>query len=970
MQYLLRGAMLALLYLISRPLPAVAQRPLLRHFTTKDGLASNVIYDIYHDSKGFIWFSTDRRLSCFDGTRFRNYSINEGLPDNEVFSLYEDGFGRYWVVCYNHKACYLKGGRIYTSATDTLCRQIEAKRVHYTSLFRNKNGIWCMKGQQIYGIAKDSIFLLYEGLKNLSASYYYTVFNGYEYLLSGGYVYVGYPNGTKRILRLNQPEVIATTGSRNSIYMVGGNGSADSLYTYALHGDSVPVTSKAPFPAFCYELEYQSDASILCLTAKGTYIYDGRFRQYHPYKERIPFNRILHDREGNTWFGTLNNGVYLQGRHPASLFNTATGLLDNDVLAVCSQDSRNTLTACYNSGGFSLVEDGRTTNVLLPNSGSLSRTKFAYRLRNGDFLAGSDRGLYRIGAKRFARALLSTDAQKDCDRQGRRYYIAHSGGAVCYDDSTNIIYPIWRERTTAIAVGADKTVWLGTLNGLYCSRSGTISKFNQDSNLSSNRIVGLSYAGNARLAVATHRSGLYIWNGRRIQHIDRSCGLVSDNCSGLCADTDGTIWVCTDQGLDRISARHASPEIYHYSALDGLPDTKVNDVAISENRLYVATADGIIMLGKEIAPSHLYKAPKVYILSVGLHDSTISWPQEHLILPYKENSFQVNYTGLSLVIGSVLQYRYVLNGGNADTAYTRLGAINLSALKPGDYQLLVWAKHDAAGKWSSEPAILSFTIRPPFWLTPWFITLCACLLTVILYRLYMAKVLSIRQREKELSNQRHRMAALEMQALRAQINPHFMFNALNSIQHFYSQNEDRKANRYMGLFVQLIRKALHHAENHWLTLEEELKMLTAYLDLEQMRFKHAFTYEIAIDPGIDPCTLKIPAMLIQPYVENAIGHGLRPLRDRAGILKLAVRLEQQQVICSIDDNGIGITEGMRCRPPGHQSLGMDITRQRVETMNELYRTHIRVIVSDKCGQDSDCHGTLVVIHIPLGAAYA
>ncbi len=954
---MLRGFIL-LLFLTTA---ARAQEPLLRHYTLRDGLPGNTIYSLYQDRKGFVWFCTNQGLSRFDGHHFQNYSINEGLPDNEVLNIAEDSFGRYWVACYNREPCYLKADRVYTARNDALCRQAEALGLEYTALFTDRDGVTCLAGRRVAGIYADSLERRYPELSDgLTIGQYHRAGDR-------DYVALGLSNlfirrgRRSRLLQLGVSEYVSFFQG-DHFFAIGDDARGNALYQYRLSGDSVIPEHVAPFPAYGYGIWTESDTSLLCLTARGVYTYSIRSHHLQPaagLPRGQPFNRVLQARDGRLWLGTLNDGVYLRGPGPlAAAYQAASGVSDRSIVSVNSQPD-GSLTAGF-SGGFYEIDSARVRTVPLSVLGQLNRVLFAYRLADGDFLAGTDRGLYRGGAWGRIR-LAAGAAQKACFREGDRFYIANSSGAFRYDSRTGATIMLRAERTTAIAADTAGTVWLGSLRGLYCWNAGVVRRFDRDSGLSSSRITSMDRLADGRLAIATHRDGLYLWDGRRLRNIRQAQGLSSDHCIKVTADSGARLWLCTDRGLDRVDAPPAGlPSVYRYRGPDGFVTEQVVDVAADRTHLYAATTDGLVMLPKNAAwPAA--PAPDVYIVSATTHDTTLPFPEGTLRLQYPQNTLQIAYTGISFE-SSPPEYRYVLEGGSPDTVQTPLDALDLSAVRPGHYRLLLWARTDGS-PWSPAPATLDIVVQPPFWLTGGFIMLVAAIVVVLAYGLYQRKIRQVRRSAREKGAQRQRMAELELQALRAQINPHFLFNALNSIQNFYSQNDERKANRYLSLFAQLIRRTLHHSKTQLLPLAEEIDLLTTYTELEHMRFKQAFSYTIEIARDVAPNQLLVPAMLLQPYVENAIQHGLRPLSGRPGKLLLSFDRAGDFLVCRIDDNGIGFAAAQQHRRGEHQSLGMDINRQRIANFNRMHKLRISVSVVDKTA--SGDHGTCIVLTLPI-----
>ncbi|UYQ92529.1 histidine kinase [Chitinophaga horti] len=235
----------------------------------------------------------------------------------------------------------------------------------------------------------------------------------------------------------------------------------------------------------------------------------------------------------------------------------------------------------------------------------------------------------------------------------------------------------------------------------------------------------------------------------------------------------------------------------------------------------------------------------------------------------------------------------------------------------------------------------------------------------------------ILRKKQELEEQRKlqleieygkKLSEIELKAIRAQINPHFIFNCLNSIQLFVMQRDYEYAQKYLSDFSYLIRKTLDFSRRNFISLSDEITYLNTYLGLEKMRFEHKMEYEIIVDPTIPTGELEVPAMLLQPYVENAVKHGMNNEAHTTG--KLTIRFSQdddeEMLECVIEDNGIGIerSKAIRQLPAHHQSSGMEISLNRAELLNKMYNTEIQIEIIDKTGMQYPESGTIVRILIP------
>ncbi|MES2557353.1 MAG: histidine kinase [Bacteroidota bacterium] len=229
------------------------------------------------------------------------------------------------------------------------------------------------------------------------------------------------------------------------------------------------------------------------------------------------------------------------------------------------------------------------------------------------------------------------------------------------------------------------------------------------------------------------------------------------------------------------------------------------------------------------------------------------------------------------------------------------------------------------------------------------------LVLLILLGLFIRSLLSIKTRNKKIA----------LQSLRREMNPHFIFNSLNSVNQFISQNNELEANKYLTSYSKLMRNIMENSSKDFIPLGKEVELLKKYLDLEQMRFKDKFEYTVSVDERLDLEALYVPNMLIQPNLENAIWHGLRYL-DTMGLLQLTIALQNDRITVTIDDNGIGLKKSNELKTSNqkaHDSLGLKNTEQRIELLNKLYRTNISFSIREKAA--SEAGGTVVELVFPL-----
>ncbi len=374
--------------------------------------------------------------------------------------------------------------------------------------------------------------------------------------------------------------------------------------------------------------------------------------------------------------------------------------------------------------------------------------------------------------------------------------------------------------------------------------------------------------------------------------------------------------------------------------------------------------------------------PEIVLSFVKVLDKELELPggadkTSRLDFSYDQNFFSVGFSLLSWFHPENHRYAYKLEGFNTDWISTSQEPVAIfTNVPPNTYRLRVKGA-DADGVWSDERAI-DIVITPPWWQTWWFRTLAVLLLTAILYTVYRyrlhqltlksrleAETARYRQREAELSRQ---VAETEIAALRAQMNPHFIFNCLNSIQYYMARNEPDIASEYLTSFSQLIRLVLENSRSEKVSLDKELEALRLYLDMEVMRFQDKVTYHIDIAPDVDTETIEVPPLLIQPFAENAIWHGLMHKEDGGRVLVEVWQNSDGMLCIVITDDGIGRQKAGELKSKSavkRKSFGIKVTNKRIAMINQIYQTRAQVKVTDLEDSEGKPAGTRVKVKIQI-----
>jgi ligand-binding sensor domain-containing protein/two-component sensor histidine kinase len=418
-------------------------------------------------------------------------------------------------------------------------------------------------------------------------------------------------------------------------------------------------------------------------------------------------------------------------------------------------------------------------------------------------------------------------------------------------------------------------------------------------------------------------------------------GLPENTINLLLGLNNDHLWMASNNYLSAWNQQ--TQKIISYSLADGIPqeggvaatlyhDTVARRVLIGYSTNYIGWVTDSI--------SHTVAQSIPFFIDVisTAGGRNILYPGNELKLPYFENDIRIHVTAINFldVQNNRLWYRMA---GNATWIQEKQNTLNFNNLAPGSYPVEIKVT-SASNPWQQVTRKITITIQSPFWQTGWFYMLILLIIAAIVIIGFRWRIKNIR-RKAELNNQ---MAITEMKALHAQMNPHFIFNSLNSIRELILQKENRSASHYLAHFAGLIRMTLHHSGKNFISLEQNVEYLNRYLEMEKLRFND-FVYTIIIDKDLNAGQVEVPPMLLQPLIENAIWHGLKP---KAGDKKINVRFLKQndQLICEIEDNGIGFNKAAEQQRGNHQSVGIDNIKDRIRLLNLKYHTRCNLEIED------------------------
>ncbi|HBS87361.1 MAG: hypothetical protein A2W91_14020 [Bacteroidetes bacterium GWF2_38_335] len=983
-----------------------AQKYNFRNYSVTEGLSQSQIFTMCEDHQGYLWFgSQGGGLIRFDGYKFTIYSEEDGLPNNFIRCIFRDNNNILWIGTEEGIATF--DGLKFT-------------------LFNPKNGpgttivrtiFMDKKGRYWFGTEGSGLFL-WSGNK----MQHFTTDNGLSHNIvfsvnedKSGKIWIGTQDGAcsydgKNLKRYSRKDGLANNVIRHITRDKQGNlwfstyGGGITRYDYKEFTTFTVkdgLCNNTVFCVFCDE-----DGDLWIGTAIGVSRFDGE--KFYTYDESTGLASnvvvdIIRDSWGNLWFGTSGGGVSKLDNERFVHF-TQSENMGKWVFAV-GLDHEGASWFGTSLGGVTRY-DGKTYELLRGNQGfTPTKIRAIYSARDSSLWFGTTNdGLIQYREKS-VRKFTKSDGLKTNfivsfaeDSAGFLWFASLDAGVGYYNPKTRLFRSfktddgIAENRVYAIATDKYGNIWAGTSGGGvnkiipsgFDSIPPQIFRFTKNEGLSSNTIRSIICDTMGNVFFGTAGGGLNIYNGEKFLEITKKDGLSSNNIYTLVFDWVNNLWVGTERGLDKITFNEKLEivRIKHYGRNEGFTGVENcrNAVAVdSIGNIWFGTVSGATRYDpREDFPNNV--APKTRITKIKLFFDNIletgfvseinskTFLPDNLELPYDQNHISFEFTGICQRNPDAVRYKWILEGLDRDwSPVLDQREATYSNIPPGTYTFKLLACNED-GIWNEQPVTFTFTILHPYWQALWFrltIGLVAFAFVVVIFLLIFYSIRKKNIKEKERLKMEKNILELEQEAARLQMNPHFIFNSLNSIQGFIAVNDQFQAKRYLAKFARLMRLILENAREEFIPLANEIEILSNYLDLEKLSTNNKFEYTIEVAESADPEMIEIPPMMIQPFVENAIIHGIKK-KEGNGNISLHFLAKDGLLECTIKDDGVGRAKAAETTTNAkHKSSGMSVTRKRLEQLRRSKDDMAGIEVFDLKNDEGIAFGTKVVVKIPF-----
>ncbi len=948
------------------------------------------------DDEGFLWIGTEDGLNRFDGYSFDVLRFHENDPN----SIYP---GRIKQLSYNSGSL----GVLTESGISIVDTHTKKSKNYVLPLTINEPRFLFLTKDKIWMGADNGLYLLDKVTGSFKSILPYAPITGIS-LLKKGVLMVTTPDEMYLVYLFNN--VIRRVNFKSQDLILGSSVNAKGKVCLITdnHGFIAGSILKNNFniersinipEGGVFRTIFGGRHRFFLGFDNGLIMVDSMFKMKHYFHQKenkfsLSHNKVLsifQDRNLNLWIGTSSGG--LNRYHPYRFkFNSISGSQGSE-----EGSSLNiyAVSAAPNNSFILSTDEGRIFNFS-PESNELVQKAFIQQYPiycitpintdSSEYLLGTSKGVFRYwhGSGKYIfipikgmEKYVNQEVVSCLKEAENRFWLAGKEGMFLVDISQKSIIMNYDISNSGLGGNNVRNLIPAENGNFYIATSKGLYFYNKENSEISSVLVARNGRKlhvtsalknkNGDLFIGTINQGLYLKKSNgTVQNFTTDNGLANNNVYSVQkGNLNDEIWLSTNSGVSKMSLKDFTFKSYDLN--DGLQGNEFNEKTSAN------LSDGRILFGGVNGFSYFYPSDinddttncQLAIKSFSSFNKLYDTRQD-IYLSYDQNYINIEYVALDFNLSGNNRFMYQVEGLNeewTDAGNRRFASF--AQLAPGSYKFRVKASN-SDGVFSSNVANLTFYIAKPFWTRWWFRIAMILFFAGIISAVIYWRVRNVINEEQEKLKISGMVGELELKALRAQMNPHFIFNSLNSIQDFVLSHQGMEAAKYLSKFARLVRMILDNSEYTFISISQKIEFLRLYIELESLRMDNGFEFHLSLDKSIN-IEDQIPTMVIQPYVENAIWHGLQYKKSHR-VLKLHLTMEDEDFVrCEIEDNGIGREAAMQIKKQKgktHDSKAMKITDERIQILKKLYGFGPSVEIIDLV-DDGIAKGTKVILKLPI-----
>lgn len=950
-----------LLFLFSYPTWAQLEfKTSFHNINTENGLSSSEVYRVGQDSKGIIWICSDGGVTRYDGHYFKTFTRKDGLPDNVIFDFVEDAKGRIWFISHNSLLSYYEKGQIVNYEYNNI---IAEKTISIVSDYKQlivQDGGTILYSLHKVGLLKISPEGECENL--LGSNNLLCFFDEPEYRISAFHFEAGAPGtpydllfkrkNTKRSLQKSSKWLVRHRWLKPAV----GNENLALINSRIVDietGKTILEESQINHAAIL------DDTTLWLCTLRGLVKYrlypKGKVEYRQTYLEGIPISSIDQDLEGGYWIGSLTDGVYHVNSFDVEYCTKSEGLIENNVIRVSGNEKAEML---FSFVGYSQKLNGESVefkgqkretrcDLFKGYTVTASLIRDQSKIRGNEICISNSKDL--AVAENYMYGVLN---------RIHRYSLVN--GALMDDtlyDGFWDLSPSRQLKFTAVCALNDDLVLAGSNKGLFYPKDRKIYEYLEEKEYQSSSVSDIIVTQNFGLVVSTHDKGLLFIADRRVHKvIGENEGLLSDQVNCLHETSDGDLMIGTNHGVNFISSKDG--RIRTLSKSSGLRGGDVNAIGSDARYIYVGTRKGLYRVQKELFYRQRKQIPSQVIPEwVELNAKRSNVGNGKLKMDYNSSLLKVRFRTINYTnqLNKAYQYRIIVDGQTQN--WIEIFSPEVTLVNPkGDFILQVRYRLEET-EWSNPFTLLNVRENIPFHARPFFWMIIGILIVL----LWFLVIYTIQKRKEQKLITESRIIGLEQRIQNARLNPHFIFNVLNSIQSFLLFNENKEAEEYLGKFSDLMRNVLSKSNKGVIALQDELQITKGYLELECLRYEERF--DVKIENNIADKNVLIPSLLIQPLAENAVFHGVSRSKSNQRILIEVKETERADAVeVKMTNSGVMSAEQREQFEQSDDTHALGINRLRLRNYNSMFK---RRDLGISIEVDEHKRTTSIIVRLPL-----
>ncbi len=954
----LKGICILILMLLFSNLNAQDDQDFIKIFTKSDGLPSNTLYNIIQGPKGFLWIATEEGLSRFDGNSFKTF-ISPEMKDFDVLRCQVDSKGDIWFRNLSLELFKLSSGK------QEKINIPEKYGAHSLYIAGDKVWMGSVNGSYLRLNLNGEIEKIYFDDKSFNhAIASITSIDDNDVMVSSqDYLIRNFHNSDDFELikmegkdhyfmeHFNRDTILAYNRKINcNLQLVPSSETYSNKIKRVLNklaANNIRLTSVVKI----------EDKFYLCST-KGIFILNKQLNLENEaaWLSDYNVNYLLKDFNNNFWITTHNNGLIKVSSQKIKVHLTENSDLNSKEIYSIVEDQKQGII--IGMSDYIQPFNGSNFQKAFPVKKERSRILSMENDNENTLWIGGDSELVAVELtpeiKPKKIKLRNNDVKSFLHTKDYFYYGNAFSLGLIENDSTEVLL---RERVNQIFKSRSGTIYIGTHKGLFTVERKNVSKVDLGK-FSDEHISGITELDNT-IFLATSGNGIFTLNDK-VKHYNTNNILSSNSITCLYGDeVTKSLWAGTNSGLIQIK----NDRSVILNSFNDLNTNEINCIYKYKDKIFAGSNNGLIEINAE-SDFTSNKNDKVFIDEVLLDNKLISNKTE---FRHFENNFIFKFSSLSFNEASKPSYMYRLTNVEKDWIKTDNNSVSYPTLPAGDYTFSIGSLSEL----NKEPENItnwSFSIKKAFYNTWWFRFLVMGVIAFFTYLIVNERLKNVRDKREFQLELNKKVADLKLQTLRAQMNPHFIFNAMNSIQSFVLNNQKETALKYLNVLSSLIRKVFEYSEQDKIRLDREIQFLEMYINLEKMRFGDKIDIHLSIDENLDVDMLEIPPMIIQPLIENAFRHGLMH-KDKDGKLFVSFKkLSEEQMQVVIEDNGIGrkaAEEKNAWKRKSDKPSGLKVTAERIDLLKNNPDYSPELITTDLYDSHNAPAGTKVELTLNI-----